>query len=139
MTATAIPAIEAINVQTTGVHHVALRSTDLARSRIFYLERLGFTLLLETPDIFIFAAGATAFGVRAPDAQTSGTDTFDPFRVGLDHIALACTDAQELHRVTAGLSAAGIENTGVKMDPTLGKEYVAFKDPDGIKWELYMA
>jgi len=139
MSASAVPAIEAINVQTTGVHHVAIRSTDLSRSRIFYLERLGFTLLLETPEIFIFAAGGTAFGVRAPDVRTSSSDSFDPYRVGLDHIALACTDAQELRRVTAGLCAAGIENTGVKTDPTLGKEYVAFRDPDGIKWELYMA
>ncbi|MES2178259.1 MAG: VOC family protein [Gemmatimonadota bacterium] len=136
---TSIPAIEPINVQTTGVHHVAIRSTDIARSRLFYLEQLGFTLLLETPEMFIFAAGGTAFAVRAPDARTQGGDTFDPFRVGLDHIALACTDAQELRRVTDGLCAAGIENTGVKTDPTLGKEYVAFKDPDGIKWELYMA
>jgi hypothetical protein len=32
-----------------------------------------------------------------------------------------------------------IENTGVKFEPTLQREYVAFNDPDGVKWELYMA
>ena len=32
-----------------------------------------------------------------------------------------------------------MENTGVKLDETLGKRYVAFKDPDRIAWELYMA
>ena len=37
------------------------------------------------------------------------------------------------------LTAAGIQNTGAKMDETLGKRYVAFKDPDGIAWEYYMA
>jgi hypothetical protein len=36
------------------------------------------------------------------------------------------------------LSEAGIENTGVKLDDALGKQYVAFKDPDRIAWEFYM-
>jgi glyoxylase I family protein len=139
MTATASSAISPINVRTTGVHHVAIRCTDLARARLFYIDRLGFPLLLEAPDIFIFGAGQTAFGVRGPAEETTAGDRFDPFRVGLDHIALACGDATELRRVADALAVAGIETTGVKTDPTLGKDYVAFKDPDGVKWELYMA
>ena len=47
--------------------------------------------------------------------------------------------AAELKRVADALSAAGIENTGAKRDETLGKDYVAFKDPDRIAWEFYMA
>lgn len=128
-----------INVKTTGVHHVTLRSTDLARSRVFYAERLGFPIVLDTPELFIFVAGSTAIGVRAPTDQTLASDAFDPFRVGLDHIALGCADKAELRRVADALTAAGVEHTGVKMDATLEKEYLAFKDPDGMKWELYMA
>jgi glyoxylase I family protein len=63
----------------------------------------------------------------------------DPLRVGLDHLAIACQDEAELNRVATALTQAGIENTGVKKDETLGKRYVAFKDPDRIAWELYMA
>ena len=139
MTTSAIPAIEPVNIQTAGVHHVSFRCADIARSRLFYIERLGFPLLMETPELFLFAAGATAFGVRAPAPSTADGDAFDPFRVGLDHVALACADAAELRRVATALTAAGVENTGVKTDDVLGKDYVAFKDPDGIKWELYMA
>src|SRR5205085_8975527 len=29
--------------------------------------------------------------------------------------------------------------TGVKFDPVLQRQYVAFKDPDAIAWEFYMA
>jgi catechol 2,3-dioxygenase-like lactoylglutathione lyase family enzyme len=94
---------------------------------------------METPELFLFLAGTTAFGVRAPAERTPPNDTFDPFRVGLDHIALACTDEAELRRVATALKAEGIDSTGVKMDETLKKEYVAFKDPDGVKWEFYMA
>lgn len=128
-----------IKPQTTGVHHVSLRSTDLERSKVFYIDRLGFPLLMETPELFLFLAGNTAFGVRAPDARTGADDVFDPFRVGLDHLALACADVEELRRVADALTAEGIENTGVKLDETLKKEYVAFRDPDGVKWEFYMA
>jgi uncharacterized glyoxalase superfamily protein PhnB len=56
----------------------------------------------------------------------------------LDHTALACEDESELDRVAAALSEAGIPNTGAKLDDTLGKRYVNFKDPDGIAWEFYM-
>jgi glyoxylase I family protein len=52
---------------------------------------------------------------------------------------LSCDDEAEIERVAKALTEAGIENTGVKTDPTLGKKYVAFKDPDRISWELYMA
>jgi glyoxylase I family protein len=130
---------QGICMRTTGVHHVSLRSTDLERAKVFYIERLGFPLLLETGELFLFLAGGTAIGVRGPAPNTSLEDAFDPFRVGLDHVALGCTDAQELHRVAAALTQAGIEHTGVKTDALLQREYVAFKDPDGIKWELYSA
>ena len=128
----------AIAIRTPGVHHVALRVTDLPRARVFYIDRLGFPLLMETPELFLFAAGGTAFGVRGPAPDTDPADSFSPFRVGLDHVAIGCTDEGELRRVAAALTAAGVENTGVKLDETLQKNYVAFRDPDGIKWELYM-
>jgi len=133
------PSVTPINPQTSGVHHVTIRCTDLPRARLFYVERLGLPILLEEENLFIFAAGQSAFGVRGPTSATPADDVFDPFRVGLDHIALACQDKTELRRVADALAAAGIESTGVKTCTTLGKEYVAFKDPDGVKWELYMA
>ena len=127
-----------MNIKTTGAHHIALRSTNLARSKRFYAETLGFPVVAEVPNLFLFMAGGTAFGVRGPENGTPSDDTFNPFRVGLDHIALGCEDEQELERVADALQEAGIENTGVKLDETLGKKYVAFKDPDRISWEYYM-
>jgi glyoxylase I family protein len=128
-----------INIATSGVHHVALRVADYDRARRFYVETLGFPVVMEVPNLFLFMAGNTAFGVRGPDEKSPSGDTFSPFRVGMDHIALACDDDGELARVADALATAGVENTGVKLDETLGKRYVAFKDPDRIAWELYMA
>lgn len=128
-----------INISTPGVHHLALRATDLARSRRFYADLLGFPVVLESPDMFIMLAGATAIAVRGPNAASRPGDTFDPFRVGLDHLAIGCADEAELQRVAEALTREGVENTGIKLDPTLQQRYVAFKDPDRIAWELYMA
>jgi len=129
----------AIKPNTPGIHHVALRVTDLERAKRFYTDTLGFDLLMEADNLFLFQAGGTAFGCRGPEESTPTGDRFDPFRVGLDHVALACTDEAELSRVADALTEAGVENTGVKLDETLGKRYVAFKDPDRIAWEFYMA
>ncbi len=81
-----------IDIKTPGIHDLALRCTDLERSRRFYAELLGFTVVLEAPNIFIFLAGASAVAIRRPEAGTPQGDVFNPFRVGLDHVALACTD-----------------------------------------------
>jgi len=128
-----------IQMKTAGVHHVAIRSRDLERARGFYAGTLGFPVVLEAANLFIFVAGQTPIAVRGPETATAAGDVFDPFRVGLDHIALACADEGELERVGAALAHAEVRNTGVKLDSTLNRRYVAFKDPDGIAWELYMA
>jgi glyoxylase I family protein len=127
-----------IGLKTPGVHHITLRSSDIDRSRAFYAETLGFPIMLHTPELFLFMAGSTAVGVRAPNSAQPPDGAFSPFRVGLDHIALGCESEEQLERVAEALSEAGVENTGVKLDETLGKRYVAFKDPDGIAWEYYM-
>jgi glyoxylase I family protein len=119
----------AIAPQTTGVHHLALRSSDLARARTFYGGTLGLPIVLETWDSFGALAGSTLLLVRSPDS----------LRVGLDHVALACADEAELERVSRALEAAEVPSTGLRFDAVLRRRYVAFKDPDGIAWEFYMA
>jgi glyoxylase I family protein len=127
-----------IGLQTSGIHHLALRVRNFDEARRFYIELLGFEKLMEAPGLLLFRAGSAVLGIRGPSEQSPENDRFDPHRVGLDHIALSCADEVELNRVTRALDAAGVENTGVKVDETLGKKYVAFKDPDRIAWEFYM-
>lgn len=126
-----------VSFTTPGIHHITLRASDLIRSKDFYQRILGFQVILDTEDLFIFAAGSTFIAFRQAETQ-SPEDKFNPFNIGLDHLALACEDEAELDRATAALAAANIDNTGVKIDSTLGKKYVSFKDPDRINWEFYM-
>jgi len=127
-----------INIKTSGIHHVALRVTNIERSKKFYIDTLGFQNVLDTPGLFIFMVGGTAVGILGPTGETPPADVFSPFRVGLDHLSFICESDEELSRVAAALEDNGIWNTGVKVDETLGKKYVAFKDPDRISLEFYM-
>src|SRR5450432_3580412 len=126
-----------VNPKTTGIHHVALRCTDMSITKNFYQNILGFTLALDSPEIIALLAGSVIIAFKKANAQT-GKDVFNPLNIGLDHVALACATEEELYRVAKALADAGVENTGVKLDETLQKNYVAFKDPDRIQWEFYM-
>lgn len=148
--------------QTTGVHHLAMRSGDLTRAREFYGSTLGFPIVLETWDSFVALAGGTLLVVRSPESRTpapstgsrashstgsgisrassrDAADRFDPLCVGLSHVALACDDETELERVARALEAAQVPSTGLRFDALLRRRYVAFRDPDGIAWQFYMA
>ena len=126
-----------IEIKTPGVHHIAVRVSDMSQSKGFYIDKLGFKAVLDTPDLLIFFAGTTAIALKGPEGKVASGDQFNPFRIGLDHIALGCDDRKELERVAEALASHSIENTGIKLDETLQKDYVAFKDPDRISWEFY--
>ena len=129
--------MQAVKPKTPGIHHLTLRSSDYERSKDFYTQKMGFDIILEKPNLFIFFAGGTAIAVRGP-VDSTPNEAFNPFTVGMDHVALGCEERTELERVAQALNDHQIQNTGIKIDDTLGKEYIAFKDPDRIAWEFYM-
>jgi glyoxylase I family protein len=126
-----------MKLASTGLAHIGVRVTDLARTRNFYVDKLGFVPLVDLPDRLICDAyGLTiAFIGRAP--QTRADDHFDPFRVGLDHIALEITSTDELGRMKQDLDLAGVRNNGIELNSLTNTNYISFYDPDGIAWELY--
>lgn len=128
--------VERWSLPATGLDHVALRSSDLARSRAFYLDVLGLTLAVERPELFIVRVGGELVGVLGPGARSPANDAFTPFRVGLDHLALRTRDEDALHAAAAALTARGVEHTGVRVNPVRGNAYLAFRDPDGIALQL---
>jgi len=128
-----------ITPKTPGIHHIAFRCMDMAVTKNFYQNIIGLPLAIDTPELIIFAAGNVFIAFKPASPRDEKYASFSPFEVGLDHIAITCETEEELHRFAKELTDAGVENTGVKMDDTLQKLYVAFKDPDKIQWEFYMA
>ena len=128
----------AITPKTPGIHHIALRCSDMEVTKKFYQETIGLPLVLDSAELIAFTAGALLVAFKKANA-TFHKDVFTPFNIGLDHLALTCETEEELKRFAQGLADAGVENTGIKFDEILQKQYVAFKDPDLIQWEFYMA
>ncbi len=127
-----------ISPKTPGIHHIALRCTDMNTTKNFYQNVLGLPLALDTEELIAFIAGSVIIAFKKASPVHAGDKVFTPYNIGLDHIAIACENEDELNRVAKGLAEAGVENTGVKLDETLQKLYVAFKDTDRIQWEFYM-
>src|SRR5260221_1693997 len=117
--------------------HMGLRVSDLAQAKRFYVDLLGFRLVRESPAAVIIDAHGLAIALLGPGEQTDGADRFNPFRVGLDHLALAIADAGELEGLWEQLDAARGPNHRIQSDAASGASYISFYDPDGIAWELY--
>ena len=129
-----------MEIETTGIAHIALRVTDSERTAAFYEEVLGFTKMREMPGLVLFNAYGMVFAVRGGAEETPPGDAFDPFRVGLDHLALGIPGGPPaLDALHQQLEAAGVPNNGVQTDEMSGAAYISFYDPDGIAWEFYPA
>ena len=122
----------------TGLSHLGLRVTDLDRARQFYVDILGFEPLAEQPGLLICNAYGSVIAFRGGASQTDKHDRFDPYRVGLDHVALGVPDLNVLENMKRDLDLARVPNNGVEQDDFIHATYISFYDPDGIAWELYV-
>ncbi len=127
-----------LSPNTPGIHHIGLRCKDMAITKNFYQNIIGLPLVIDAPSLMIFAVGSVYIAFKKAEPVNSRNFIFSPFEIGLDHLAMTCETEEELQRFAKGLTDAGIDNTGVRMDESLKRLYVAFKDPDRIQWEFYM-
>jgi glyoxylase I family protein len=121
------------------ITHVALTVSDLDRSIQWY-ERLFDAKLArdDTNSAFrraaLVVAGQAVVGLQDfPDPADSLP--FNERRVGLDHLAFACSSRGELEAWKARLDELGIVNGGV-VDAGYGS-VLSFRDPDNIALEFF--
>jgi len=126
-----------MQLNANGLSHIGLRVTDIARSKRFYVDTLGSQLVREIDGAALINMYGMLFALYGDGSHSASRDRFDPFRVGLDHIALAIEDPNILGNLKRELDAAGVRNNGVEVDPETHDKYISFYDPDGIAWELY--
>jgi glyoxylase I family protein len=120
-----------MDLNAKGLSHLGLRVTNLDRAKHFYIDTLGCQLVSESEGVALINAYGVLIGLQGEDSYSSKDDRFDPFRVGLDHLALAVKDVSVLEDLRRELDAA------VEEDPDTRDMYISFYDPDGIAWELY--
>ena len=122
-----------------GLHHVALICGDYARSRAFYVDLLGLTVIAETHraergswklDLAVPGGGQLElFSFPEPPDRPSR-----PEAKGLRHLAFRVADMDEAVR---WLEDEGIAVEPVRVDALTGKRFTFFADPDGLPLELY--
>ena len=135
------------------IHHLRLTVSNVARSKDFYTEVLGFTVAVEGPpppedehhetlvdslqDGVILMHEGMFIGLRpVDDERVSTADRFDPLRVGLDHLSFSVPTRADLEVAMRLLDDRGIEHGPIRDLVPLGLSFLAFFDPDGIALEL---
>ncbi|TMD62349.1 MAG: bleomycin resistance protein [Chloroflexi bacterium] len=126
-----------MKLNANGLSHLGLRVTNLARAKHFYVDTLGCQLVRETDGGVLVNVSGMIVALYETDSYSSSHDRFNPFRVGLDHLALAIENPGILEDLKRDLDTAGVRNNGVEEDPETHDKYISFYDPDGIAWELY--
>ena len=126
-----------MKLNANGLSHLGLRVTNLARAKRFYVDTLGCQLVRETDGGVLVNVSGMLVALYETDSDSSSYDRFNPFRVGLDHLALAVENPSILEDLKRDLDTAGVRNNGVEEDPETHDKYISFYDPDGIAWELY--
>ena len=121
------------------IHHVAIICADYERSKQFYTEMLGLTVVQETyraeRQSYKLDLGVNGqyqielFSFPNPPARPS-----KPEALGLRHLAFAVTD---IDATIADLNRKGVETEPVRIDDLTGKRFTFFADPDGLPLELY--
>ncbi|MGF1990143.1 MAG: SMU1112c/YaeR family gloxylase I-like metalloprotein [Nostoc sp. ZfuVER08] len=126
-------------MKTTGIHHVAIICSDYHRSKNFYVETLGFTIIAET-----FRAERNSYKLDLQVGENAQIELFSfpsppqrftsPEACGLRHLAFKVDDIKQ---TVDYLNSQGIATENIRIDELTGKKFTFFKDPDNLPLEIY--
>ncbi|MEH2286187.1 SMU1112c/YaeR family gloxylase I-like metalloprotein [Nostoc sp.] len=126
-------------MKTTGIHHVAIICSDYDRSKNFYVEVLGFSIIQET-----FRVARNSYKLDLKVAENTQIELFSfpnpperpskPESCGLRHLAFQVDDVEE---TVFYLKSKGLEVENIRIDEITGKKFTFFKDPDNLPLEIY--
>jgi glyoxylase I family protein len=122
-----------------GVHHIAIICSNYEKSKDFYTNTLGLSIVKEVyrkqrlsykldlalNDAYIIEL----FSLPNPPARPSR-----PESCGLRHLAFSVNNIQES---VLALKAKGVELEPIRIDEFSNKQFTFFADPDGLPIELY--
>lgn len=126
-------------MQLSVIHHIAIIVSDYARSKDFYVNKLGFTVIRES-----FRPGKNDWKLDLRVNETTELEIFGvsnppkrvtrPEAAGLRHLAFYTED---IEKTAAELKGMGIEVEPIRVDEFTGTRFTFFADPDGLPLELH--
>ncbi|MFW9259098.1 VOC family protein [Nostoc sp. CALU 546] len=126
-------------MKTTGIHHVAIICSDYNRSKKFYVETLGFSIIEET-----FRTERNSYKLDLRVGENAQIELFSfpnpperpskPEACGLRHLAFQVDDVEE---TVFYLKSKGVEVENIRVDENTSKKFTFFKDPDNLPLEIY--
>lgn len=121
------------------VHHIAIICSDYARSKTFYTDILGLTILREVyrearQSYKLDLALNGQYIIELFSFPTPPTRPSRPEATGLRHLAFAVED---LEASIAVLNSRGVETEPIRTDEFTQRRFTFFADPDGLPIELY--
>lgn len=121
------------------IHHAAIICSVYERSRAFYVDTLGLTIVDEN---YRRERSSWKLDLALPDGSQIELFSFEnppkrlsrPEAQGLRHLAFAVDDVDVMKRK---LEALGVDVEAVRVDPYTGCKFTFFQDPDDLPLELY--
>ena len=119
---------QAAPIPVSGIDHIALRVSDLARSTAFYRGHLGGRIRSQSSDSTFLDVGSQWLALFGRGAVSTG---YDVTRPGVDHISFHSSQHRSLAERTGVLRDHGLD----PVSPA-GSDRVYFRDPDGVILQL---
>lgn len=122
-----------------GLHHAAIICADYAKSKHFYVEILGLSVIAEN---YREARDSYKLDLQLPDGSQVELFSFPsppprpsfPEARGLRHLAFV---VESVEAFVDHLVNCHVEVEPIRIDEYTGKKYTFFQDPDGLPLELY--
>jgi glyoxylase I family protein len=121
------------------IHHIAILCSDYQKSKIFYTEVLGLTIIRE---IYRAERGSYKLDLALNGLYVVELFSFPnppqrpsrPEAVGLRHLAFEVTNLEE---TIAFLNSKKIESEPIRIDETTEQRFTFIADPDLLPIEFY--
>lgn len=120
------------------IHHIAIIGSDYKKSKNFYVDLLGFTVIRENyredRDDYKIDLACGDLEIELFIIKDSPTRPSYPEACGLRHLAFAVEDVDA---TVQWLQTKGIQSEPVRMDTFTDRKMTFFNDPDGLPIEIH--
>ena len=119
-----------------GLSHIGLSVRDTQAAKHFWVDVLGFEILVEEPTYCFVFDRAAGLAIILTDHNETVSDAFDEHHPGLDHLAYAVSDVESLLSWEQRLDTFGVPHSPITESDA--GHHLNLRAPDNVPIELYV-